>query len=393
MKTTKNIFSMVALAVLISGVSLRMYAQNETRPTVAVVAIDSKDMDYDAESVSYMVRLELEKTNVYNVMDRFDVAEIIKANNIDPKTCLGKTCVVNAGKALKADKMITGSVERFSDKIVISLKMIDVKSETIEKQDATEYLNLQNEVQKMVAISVQKLAGLTPDKEMVSLLINYEAPVNTPKTKATYSGPRMGAAIYFGDVAKVLNNPESKGGFNMYPVTFQFGWQQEFRYLSSGNFSALVEIFPMISGLEQGKFIPSLTLMNGFRMGKGGWEIAFGPSMRLVKKAWGFWDNDSLLGGGWHLKEEWNTNQASLIDPNSGEFLKNPYSITKRMDSRGKINLSTSLIISFGKTFKSGYLNIPVNVYASLRKEGSVVGVSFGFNITKGARKAKPKND
>jgi hypothetical protein len=390
MKTTHNILNALVLLVLTTLVPIRATAQIENKPSLAIVAIESKDMDIDNESARYLVRLEVEKTKLFNVFDKYDEDEVLKSNKIDIKTCLGKTCVLSAGKLLKADKMITGSIERIEQKIVISLKIIDVKSETIEKQDATEYINLQTELQKMVTISIQKLLGITPDKDMVSLLINYEAPISTPHTKATYSGPRMGATFYLGDAGKVLHNSVAKGGYNMYPVMFEFGWQQEIRYMSSGNFHAIIEILPMISGLEQGKFIPYLTLMNGFRMGKGGWEIAFGPSIRFIKKAEGFWDNEGYLGekGEWHLSHEWNSSQSQLWDT-AENFIRNPYSIEKRMDSRGRINVSTSLMISVGKTFKSGYLNIPLNLYASLRKEGTIIGVSFGFNITKGAKKKK----
>ena len=45
-----------------------------------------------------------------------------------------------------------------------------------------------------------------------------------------------------------------------------------------------------------------------------------------------------------------------------------------------------SLIVAIGKTFKSGYLNIPVNLYYSPKKGGSIIGLTFGFNIAK-----KPK--
>ena len=30
--------------------------------------------------------------------------------------------------------------------------------------------------------------------------------------------------------------------------------------------------------MEQGQFIPTLSLLNGFRFGQSGWEFAFGPS-------------------------------------------------------------------------------------------------------------------
>ena len=354
-------------ALMVASVSAT--AQNLEKPVAAVLGIDSKGVIQDSESVGYMVRLELEKANVYNVMDKYDVEEAVKKNNIDLKTCFGKSCVVAAGKVLSANKMITGSVERFGEKIVISLKVIDVKLEAVEKQETTEYLNIQPELQRMIAISVQKLMGIATDQNVMNLLINYDAPVESPKTQIKLNGPRMGFSMATGDAATVLTAPESEGGYNMYPATFQFGWQQEWQYLSSGDFQALVELFPMIGGLESGKFIPSLTFLNGFRMGKNGWEFAFGPSFRLVKKAEGFWGdgNNGTTDGQWYL--------------NQSNPLPSSYPTIKRLDSRGNIVLSTSLFFGVGRTFKSGYLNIPVNLYVLPKKEGTIIGASFGFNL------------
>ncbi len=383
MKTTKQTIIGVII-FFIGAISPSAYGQNQTKPMAAVLGIDSKGVINDAESVSYMVRLELEKANVYNVMDKYDVAEAVKKNNIDLKTCFGKTCVIAAGKTLGADKMISGSVERFGEKIVIALKVFDVKTEAVEKQDATEYLNLQPELQKMIRISVQKLLGLPTDQDLVNLLINYDTPVASPKTQIRLNGPRMGGAMVFGDAEKVLTAPESKGGFDMYPMMFQCGWQQEWQYLSAGNFQALVEFIPMISGLESGKFIPSVNFMNGFRFGKAGWEFAFGPSFRLVRKAKGFFDT----AGEWHhLEEDWYKTAIDTVNRSPVYNTKPPpYDIEKRLDSRGNITLSTRLILGVGRTFKSGYLNIPVNVFIIPDKKGTTVGFSFGFNIYK-----KPK--
>jgi len=59
------------------------------------------------------------------------------------------------------------------------------------------------------------------------------------------------------------------------------------------------------------------------------------------------------------------------------------YPLENAIDSRGTAKLSTSLIIGFGKTFRSGYLNIPINIYYIPKKEGGTVGLNFGFNIAK----------
>ena len=43
----------------------------------------------------------------------------------------------------------------------------------------------------------------------------------------------------------------------------------------------------------------------------------------------------------------------------------------------------TGWVWAIGKTFHSGYLNIPVNLFYSSGREGGYVGLSMGFNITK----------
>ena len=356
------------------------------KPTVAVLNIDSKGIMHDSQEMGYMVRLELEKTKVYSVLDRYEVADVVSKNKIDVNNCYAKTCLVEAGKILKADKMLSGSAERFGEKIVITLRLIDVATGTIEKSDATEYLNLP-EVQKMVEISVKKIVGIQPDQNMVNLLIDYDVPIQSPRNTLRLNGPRMGLSYTMGDAGKIMVKPESKGGFNMYPLTFDFGWQQEFQYISAGNFQALVENIFLIGGLESGKFIPNYAPLLGFRFGKGAWEFAFGSTFRFIRKAEGFYDKDGLIGEAneWHLDKDWNTTQPNAVDNSSGlpVLKKNPNVMESRLDSRGSTSLSTGLVLAVGKTFKSGYLNIPVNIFIAPRKDGTTVGATFGFNIQK----------
>lgn len=371
----KKVKTTIAAILLVTG----MFAQ--TKPTIAVLNIDSKGVINTSEEMGYLVRLELEKTEAYSVMDKYEVSEVVKANTIDLNNCYSKSCLVNAGKLLKVDKMLSGSIERFEEKVIVSLRIIDVASGNIEKNESTEYLNLP-EIQKMVRVSVMKIVGKEPDPMLVKLLIDYDVPVESPKNTLRLNGPRMGFSSTLGQAGEILSNPDkNKGGFDMFPVNFQFGWQQEVQYINSGNFQALIENIFLIGGLESGKFIPSYTPLLGFRFGKGAWEFGFGPTFRLVQKAKGFYDKDGLMGekGEWHLQNEWNPN-----DSIGGQAPKvNPYSIESRLDSRGNTEISTGLVIAVGKTFRSGYLNIPVNVYVAPRKDGTTVGAMIGFNIQK----------
>ena len=382
MNTLKLKLVQMAACLSLIFLSLTAAAQEQVLPTIAVISIDSKTIQsQDSETIAYMVRLELEKTGLYNVMDRYEVAEIVAKNNLDISGCYAKSCLVATGRALGVSKMLSGSVELLGTKMVITLRLIDVASGTIEKSNATEYLDLP-EMQKMIRISIQKIVGITPDQNIVNQLIDYDVPIQSPKNAFHLNGPRMGFSYTTGQAGKILNAPLSQGGFNMFPVTFEFGWQQEIQYISAGNFQALIENIFLIGGLESGRCIPNYAPLLGFRFGKNAWEFAFGPTFRLVQEADGFYDADGLIGpaNAWHLQKEWAQNKPGTPFPTN-------YTIDTRLDSRGPFTVSTGLVIAVGRTFHSGYLNIPVNVYAVPRQEGTSVGATFGFNIQKKNRR------
>jgi hypothetical protein len=365
-----TILSLLSLAVVTS--------KGQIQKTVAVLNIDTKNMELDPVSMGNLVRLELEKTKVYSVMDKYEAAYILEKEGLDISNCYGKTCLIEIAKALKVDKLVAGYAERFGDKIVINLWLIDVESSFVEKTNVTEYQYIPEEIQIMTEISVKRLLGLDIDPNLVNLLVNYEDPIVSTRTNLKLNGPRMGIAYITGDRAERLMAPTKDGGFDGYPYLSQFGYQYEIQYLSAGNFQALVEFLLVFSGLEQQFFNPNIVFMNGFRMGKGGWEIAFGPSVSLRKTAMGFYDENGLISNDrdkWYLEEEWVKLQ--------GEEMANPYEVKEQLDNRGDIGFSTGWIWAIGRTFKSGYLNIPVNAYISPDKEGWYIGLSIGFNVSR----------
>jgi hypothetical protein len=174
----------------------------------------------------------------------------------------------------------------------------------------------------------------------------------------------MGATMFTGETANILKSSASKGGFEVEPLMFQFGYQFEKQYLNEGNFQALFEFIPMVTGLDQGLFIPSITLMNGMRNNKSGWEFAFGPTFSLVTKSQGYYTADDNI---------WTTLQDSVPVPEYADVIT-------RLDSRGDASIQAGFIFAFGKTFKSGRLNVPVNAFVIPSNKGLRMGVSFGFN-------------
>ena len=112
-------------------------------------------------------------------------------------------------------------------------------------------------------------------------------------------------------------------------------------------------------------FSPSFALLNGFRSSKNGWEFGFGPTFRLTKMAKGYYLGDTLGGSydvidDWRLASEWN-----------GPGI-NPYEDKDRIDKRGTTRLKTGWVWAIGRTFHSGYLNVPVNLFYSSGKDGGL---------------------
>jgi hypothetical protein len=328
--------------------------------------MDTKDLSFDARTITSMVQLELEKANVYEVLDKYDVSDLIKKNNIDVQASFGKNSLVHIGKLLKADKMLSGSIEKFGDKIILILRMVDVGSETIEKTDVMEYINQQEQMQIMIRLSINNILGIANDRMIVDLLANYDQPITSSKTSLKLSGPRVGANIIWGPASKRMSAPKNEGGFDMYPVSSMIGYQFEKQYLSSGDFQALFELIPGINSLESGMVVPTLTGLLGFRFNKSGLEFGIGPNIRFVQMAEGYYDDE----GNWNL----------------GETPSDKYVQVRELDSRGEIMASAGMVFAVGKTFRSGYLNLPINLYISPRKTGSIAGITVGFNVAK-----KPK--
>ncbi|MBA3706902.1 MAG: hypothetical protein H0W84_13685 [Bacteroidetes bacterium] len=361
-------FILVLTIGLFANAQEPVLKKSSNKPSVTVLNIDTKGLGMDPVVMGNMVRIELEKLDMFEVMDRYDVSYVVEKNKLNISNCYGKICLVEIGSMINSEKMFTGSVELIGESIVATFRLIDVKTASIEKTQVNEYLNLPKELQSMVKISVHQLFGKPVEEPLITYLTkknNFESSTSNPdKSSVNLSGPRSGFAYFTGDVGKRLQESRSVGGYGSYPVMFQFGYQFEVQYLNEGNYQALFEFLPTITGFNQNVFIPSLTVMNGFRNNKHGWEIAFGPTFGLVNKANGYYDAKH----DWHLESDYT------------DMAPNPYSIEKRVDSRGAYELQAGFIVAVGKTFKSGKLNIPVNFYIVPSKDGIRVGASFGFN-------------
>jgi hypothetical protein len=136
------------------------------------------------------------------------------------------------------------------------------------------------------------------------------------------NGPRIGLTLIAeGELSRKLDRE-----FEASRLLTQFGWQFETQiFTSDRGTSGLLELIPLIGGLEQGLFLPSISGIIGLR-GRSGFEVGVGP-------------NVSLAGAG--------------------------------------------LVFATGATIKSGNMNYPLNFAFVPSKEGARYSFMVGFNYRK----------
>lgn len=369
MKTSFNLFAAIVL-LTVCFFTPNVQAQS-VRPTITVLNIDTKGIQLDPTQMGNLARIELEKLDTFDVTDRYDVVYLVDKNKLNITSCYGKLCLLEVGNTIQTDYMFTGSVELYGQTIITTFRLINVKKGTVERTSVDEYLNFPQEVQQMVNVSIRKMFGLTNNEELVLRLtkkFDYENSINNPnKSRLNLQGPRFGYTFLFGPDAEILKAPASEGGYDANPAMFQFGYQFEKQYLNEGNYQALFEFIPMITGVDQQMVIPSFTILNGFRNNKYGWEIAIGPSVSL-----GTFSEKAKIDGKYYSEDA--LREAGITD----------YELKKTMDSHGDLQLTSALVVGFGKTFKSGRMNIPVNIWGTIpTQQGFRLGISVGYNSKK----------
>lgn len=375
-------------------------AQTETnepsKSTIAVALPHVSGLTSQPASIAKMMRLELIKLDKFKVFDEFDMNEIIKSNPEYSTECFGQNCLINLGKALNTDYVIFGSYDGLSNRIVVSLKMMDVKNKILYTSKVREFDDQEYELQRMVEIMLKDINKVEMSPEIINRLEFKNEPITSTNVgRINNSGPRVGVAYLMGSINEFAVRDESQGGLGIKPYVSMIGYQIEGQYVGTENFSALVEGILNVSGIEQGQFIPTLTLLNGFRFGKQGWEFAFGPGIGLKNVSSGFFDTDNHLGGGYVSESEWDKYAArefaddpayqidnEFISPSVNEVYPN-YNYAEHGDSRGDMKINTTFVFAIGKTFHAGALNIPVNAFYSSQKGGGMAGVSIGFNVQK----------
>jgi hypothetical protein len=86
---------------------------------------------------------------------------------------------------------------------VVTVKIIDVRAQSLYKSSVREFDNQELEIQRMIEIVLAEMHGLTVDKVLSDrLAFKNEVITSNNVGKINNSGPRIGGAVLTGDVAE-----------------------------------------------------------------------------------------------------------------------------------------------------------------------------------------------
>ena len=142
-------------------------------------------------------------------------------------------------------------------------------------------------------------------------------------------GPRLGVTYVMG-ASKLA---ETLDKYKIGHTLSQFGWHFEYQVIPDGGGpSFVIQFIPLVAGVEYGKLIPSGTLAMGVRLPEG-YEFGLGPN--------------------------------ALVTPEG---------------------VKSALVMSIGKSFSYGGVNIPINLVYATNPDGNRFSIIFGYAIRKAAR-------
>jgi PBP1b-binding outer membrane lipoprotein LpoB len=110
------------------------------KESIGILSLDIKGLNIDAAVATNIARNELEKLGKYEILDKYDMEYALKKDNMTITDCFGRQCLLEAGRRLKADKMLTGSIELYGNSITLNLRLLDVTSGTIRENSSNSCL-------------------------------------------------------------------------------------------------------------------------------------------------------------------------------------------------------------------------------------------------------------
>ncbi len=171
-------------------------------------------------NVSELIRNEIINAGTYTVIERAQVNKILKEQGFQRTGCTDISCAVEIGKILSARKILIGTVMKIGGLIIISGRIVDVKTGTGE-YSAKESANKEEDLYNAVTRFIQKLTLRTQGKKAKTVPIDISGGAASVRTEKNIYLANEPIVIFFNNlpgtdsdwitIVKASEPPESYG--------------------------------------------------------------------------------------------------------------------------------------------------------------------------------------
>ncbi len=160
MKTTKTAF----LILILSATMLNAQAQNMR---IAILDLESGSGVDEAlaKDTADLIRGDMISLNMFTVLERGQMKEILKEQEFSLTGCVDTSCAVKIGQLLSANKILIGKISKFGKTYTINIRIVDVEKgvgEFAEKITAGSQDEIPNKVTSLVKKLSEKIAEQKP---------------------------------------------------------------------------------------------------------------------------------------------------------------------------------------------------------------------------------------
>ena len=195
----------------------------QEKQTLAILDFDGLGISQqEAQLLTNRLRTILVQMEVYNVIERGQMEQILQEQNFQLTGCTSQECAVEVGQLLGAQRMMIGSIGKIGQTFTVDLRIIDVETSAIDKSAS---YDIRGEIDQM----------LTEGMMEVARRITGESAVPTPPPpKAAVPEPGLLSLTSMPAGARVFINGIERGATPITKAEMPAGQDIEVRFMMEG---------------------------------------------------------------------------------------------------------------------------------------------------------------
>jgi TolB-like protein len=149
-------------------------AFSEEKMRIAVIDLKAKKVpNVVAVGVTNIIRSDLVDTGLFNVVERNQMKEIMKEQELQMTGCTDQACAVEVGKLLSARKILIGEITKLGKSYLITTRIVDVERGVAE-YSSREKANSDEMLDKAASSLARKLVGRITGKTESQIIAGLE---------------------------------------------------------------------------------------------------------------------------------------------------------------------------------------------------------------------------